>query len=113
MAVSVCCTIILCGIITVPVLCCPGTIHVFATTLQGGLAAITSWLRLELVVDTDRRVNLMSEILSAIRLIKMYGWEDSFRAKVQTERRDSRKIPLSVEATSLIIFPLIYSVRMF
>ena len=49
---------------------------------QAGLAAVTSWLRLELVVDTDRRVNLMSEILSAIRLIKMYGWEESFRAKV-------------------------------
>ena len=33
-------------------------------------------------MDTDRRVNLISEILSVIRLIKMYGWEDSFRAKV-------------------------------
>ena len=54
-----------------------------ALHLQGGLAAVTSWLRLELVVVTDRRVNLMSEILGAIRLIKMYGWEDSFRAKVR------------------------------
>ena len=55
--------------------------------LQGGLAALTSVLRLRVVKVSDKRVTLMNEIVGAMRLIKMYAWEDPFRQRVQDIRR--------------------------
>jgi hypothetical protein len=55
--------------------------------IQGGLAALTSVLRLRVVGVTDKRVTLMNEIIGAMRLIKMYAWEDPFRRRVQDIRR--------------------------
>ncbi|KAL4562252.1 hypothetical protein LXL04_034450 [Taraxacum kok-saghyz] len=37
---------------------------------------------------TDKRVGLMTEILAAIDTVKCYAWEQSFRTKVQTFRKD-------------------------
>ncbi|KAI3740119.1 hypothetical protein L2E82_30538 [Cichorium intybus] len=37
---------------------------------------------------TDKRVGLMSEILAAIDTVKCYAWEQSFRTKVQTIRKN-------------------------
>jgi hypothetical protein len=35
-------------------------------------------LRGKAVLQTDHRVKLMNEVLSCIKLIKMYAWEKSF-----------------------------------
>ncbi|KAF9200129.1 hypothetical protein BGZ49_009666 [Haplosporangium sp. Z 27] len=35
----------------------------------------------------DERVGLMNEILSGIKIIKLYGWEDSFMTRVRTYRQ--------------------------
>ncbi|KAI7748916.1 hypothetical protein M8C21_031160, partial [Ambrosia artemisiifolia] len=37
---------------------------------------------------TDKRVGLMSEILAAIQTVKCYAWEESFKSKIQTIRKD-------------------------
>lgn len=44
-------------------------------------------LRLQVAVRTDTRVRIMSEIISACRIIKMYGWEIPF-AKLIGDARE-------------------------
>lgn len=36
---------------------------------------------------TDERLKLFQEILSTIKIIKMYAWEDFFIAKINSERK--------------------------
>ena len=49
---------------------------------QGSIGGANSVLRMEVVKVTDKRVTFMSEILAAIRLIKTYAWEESFKEQV-------------------------------
>lgn len=46
-------------------------------------------LRAETAVLTDERIRTMSEVISGIRVIKMYGWEKPFGALVDEVRRYS------------------------
>jgi len=43
--------------------------------LQGYIGGVIGKLKRTTMVEVDRRVRLMSEILTAIRLIKLYAWE--------------------------------------
>ena len=36
----------------------------------------------------DKRVNTMSELLSGIRVIKYFNWQDVFADKVNTQRKE-------------------------
>ncbi|XP_037090845.1 multidrug resistance-associated protein 5-like [Pollicipes pollicipes] len=65
--------------------------RLFDAFTTGPLVFCTS-LRMKLVVDTDRRVTLTSEIIAATHLIKMYAWEDSFRDRVMEMRADEHEI---------------------
>lgn len=47
------------------------------------MAAVTSYVRTRTVLLTDKRINIMSEILNNIKLIKMYAWEESFADNVK------------------------------
>ena len=40
-------------------------------------------LRKEGITITDERVKLMSEIITAVKLVKMYAWEKSFAKKIK------------------------------
>ncbi len=44
-------------------------------------------LRDETAVLTDDRIRMMNEVISGIRVIKMYGWEKPFAALVDEVRR--------------------------
>lgn len=44
-------------------------------------------LRSKAVVQADKRIRIMNEILSGIRIIKMYAWEKPFSALVSEVRR--------------------------
>lgn len=44
-------------------------------------------LRAETAVLTDDRIRTMNEVISGIRVIKMYGWEKPFAALVDEVRR--------------------------
>lgn len=49
-------------------------------------------LRSKTVKLTDKRVALMNEVLTSIRLIKMYAWEPTFEEKVKAVRQDEVKL---------------------
>lgn len=57
------------------------------------MAKLTSVFRRAAMVVTDKRVRIMNEILTCIKLIKMYAWEKSFakavRGMAERERPDS------------------------
>ena len=46
------------------------------------LSRITGYLRRRTIIFTDRRVQLMNEILAAIKLIKQYAWEATFVKRI-------------------------------
>ena len=46
--------------------------------ITGIMASFARKLQLEQMQDKDKRIKLLNEILSGIKVIKMYGWEDSF-----------------------------------
>ncbi|KAM3828790.1 ATP-binding cassette sub-family C member 12-like [Vipera latastei] len=60
--------------------------------LQMLVAKLTSVFRRGSVVVTDRRVQIMNEILTSIKLIKMYAWEKSFAKIITGIRETERKI---------------------
>jgi len=38
---------------------------------------------METILLTEQRVKLMNEIITAVKLVKMYAWEKSFAKKIQ------------------------------
>mmetsp|Transcript_7359 Transcript_7359/g.18901 ORF Transcript_7359/g.18901 Transcript_7359/m.18901 type:complete len:1399 (+) Transcript_7359:154-4350(+) len=50
-------------------------------------ARVVGRFRRQLLVETDSRVRTLSEVVVAIKLIKMYAWEAAFSRKVMTTRR--------------------------
>uniref|UniRef100_A0AAQ5ZWD7 ATP-binding cassette, sub-family C (CFTR/MRP), member 12 n=1 Tax=Amphiprion ocellaris TaxID=80972 RepID=A0AAQ5ZWD7_AMPOC len=55
------------------------------------LAKLINRFRWKAMQVTDSRVRTMNEILSSIKLIKMYAWEDSFEKKVADLRKIEKK----------------------
>lgn len=45
------------------------------------------FLRSKTAVLADKRIRMMNEVLSGIRIIKMYAWEKAFSAVVTEVRR--------------------------
>ena len=43
--------------------------------------------RLKAARETDRRIKVMNEVISGIRVIKMYAWEKAFKRMVDRIRR--------------------------
>ncbi|XP_041813283.1 ATP-binding cassette sub-family C member 12 isoform X2 [Chelmon rostratus] len=86
-----------------------GTYLVFVP-VQFFLAKLINKFRWKAIVITDSRVRTMNEILSSIKLIKMYAWEDSFEKKIaslrKTEAKELRRVSyvqnLNTSITSII-----------
>ncbi|KAF0311377.1 Multidrug resistance-associated protein 5 [Amphibalanus amphitrite] len=60
--------------------------------ILGSIGGANSVLRMKVVKVTDKRVTFMSELLAAIRLIKTYAWEESFKEQVDKIRREEVKV---------------------
>ncbi|XP_037076068.1 multidrug resistance-associated protein 5-like isoform X2 [Pollicipes pollicipes] len=77
---------------------------------QFGLSRVTGYLRRKTIVVTDRRVQLMNEILAAIKLIKQYAWEATFVKRI-TEARSSERSLLQkaayVQSVSIALAPTV------
>ncbi|XP_068614033.1 ATP-binding cassette sub-family C member 12-like [Brachionichthys hirsutus] len=57
-------------------------IYLIFIPVQFYLAMVINKFKWKAMVLTDSRVQTMNEILSSIKLIKMYAWEDSFEEKI-------------------------------
>jgi ATP-binding cassette, subfamily C (CFTR/MRP), member 1 len=53
---------------------------------QYALGALAARTRKSVVGASDARVQLMDEVLRAIKLVKCYGWEESFASLVASFR---------------------------
>ncbi len=55
---------------------------VVAIPVNAGMASFTRKFQLEQMLNKDKRVKLMNEILSGVKVLKLYGWEKSFMAQI-------------------------------
>nr|CAD7452465.1 unnamed protein product [Timema tahoe] len=69
----------------------PGLVGVVVVLLvlptQAYLARLTAKYRLQTAYKTDERVRLMDEIISGVRVIKMYAWERPFTSMIRWARK--------------------------
>ncbi|XP_060079358.1 ATP-binding cassette sub-family C member 5-like [Ylistrum balloti] len=56
------------------------------------ISKLTAYYRRKGIKITDKRVRMMSELLTCIKLIKMYAWEVPFTKKISGIRSDERHI---------------------
>ncbi|KAJ7311830.1 hypothetical protein JRQ81_006141 [Phrynocephalus forsythii] len=67
-------------------------VYIVFIPIQMLMAKLTSVFRRAAMVVTDKRVRIMNEILTCIKLIKMYAWETSFAKTVRDIRKGERKM---------------------
>ncbi|XP_043350866.1 ATP-binding cassette sub-family C member 12 isoform X3 [Dermochelys coriacea] len=67
-------------------------VYIIFIPLQMLMAKLTSIFRRAAMSVTDTRVRTMNEILTCIKLIKMYAWEKSFAKAIKGIRNVERKI---------------------
>ncbi|XP_056634781.1 putative uncharacterized protein DDB_G0282133 [Diorhabda sublineata] len=67
------------------------TMVVVTVPIQGFLTKYVANLRDSVSKKTDRRVKIMSEIVSGMQVIKMYAWEKPFEKLVKTTRSKEMK----------------------
>nr|CAD7398177.1 unnamed protein product [Timema poppensis] len=69
----------------------PGLVGVIVVLLvlptQAYLARLTAKYRLQTAYKTDERVRLMDEIITGVRVIKMYAWERPFASMIRWARK--------------------------
>ncbi|KAI3658482.1 hypothetical protein MP638_001908 [Amoeboaphelidium occidentale] len=78
--------------------------------LQMYLASKTSNANREQTATTTERVHIMSEILTAIKLIKFYAWEKPFRAKIDKIREKEIDCIYTAMMIKTLNFAIVFSV---
>ncbi|XP_078673277.1 ATP-binding cassette sub-family C member 5-like [Branchiostoma floridae x Branchiostoma belcheri] len=94
-------------VVNTPILFIPGTVYtcfilgpwalvgvatfILFLPVQSLLGKIVAKVRRKCIVITDERVRMMSELLTSIKLIKMYAWEKPFTKKISDVRNKERK----------------------
>ncbi|XP_046462037.1 ATP-binding cassette sub-family C member 5-like isoform X1 [Daphnia pulex] len=78
--------------------------------VQYGVSLLTGYCRRRTIVITDKRVTLMKELLTCVKLIKMYAWEKPF-SKTITDIRKSERFLLEmtayVQSISVALTPVV------
>uniref|UniRef100_A0A3Q1HQ97 Uncharacterized protein n=1 Tax=Anabas testudineus TaxID=64144 RepID=A0A3Q1HQ97_ANATE len=78
----------------------PIQVCTLATVIKSRLINKFRW---KAMLMTDSRVRTMNEILSSIKLIKMYAWEDSFEKKIAGMRLTSCKLVFIIPTFATVI----------
>ncbi|XP_051576098.1 ATP-binding cassette sub-family C member 12-like isoform X2 [Myxocyprinus asiaticus] len=60
--------------------------------IQFSVARLISLFRRQAVSVTDKRVRTMNEVLTCIKLIKMYAWEESFEKTITDIRKNEKSL---------------------
>ncbi|XP_062379986.1 ATP-binding cassette sub-family C member 12-like [Sardina pilchardus] len=68
------------------------SVYLVFIPLQFGVAKVINVFRRKAVTVTDSRVRTMNEVLTCIKLIKMYAWEESFEKKITEIRRKEKSL---------------------
>lgn len=82
-------------------LTCLGVFFVVYAPLQLWMSKYLNLKRQEVSKITDRRVRVMNEVLSAMKLVKLYHWEQSFAERVLSPLST---VPISI--LHIILLPL-------
>lgn len=64
--------------------------YIVFVPVQGFMGKMIQRFKFAAITSTDGRVRKMNEILSSIKLIKMYAWEESFEKEVAGIRKDEK-----------------------
>ncbi|EZA62697.1 Multidrug resistance-associated protein [Ooceraea biroi] len=64
-----------------------GLLLVIAIPIQGSFSLLSRRIRAIIAPQTDRRVQLMSELIAGIQVVKMYAWEKPFTKIVSLARK--------------------------
>ncbi|XP_030620675.1 multidrug resistance-associated protein 9 isoform X2 [Chanos chanos] len=67
-------------------------IYLIFIPIQFSIARLINVFRRRAVTVTDSRVRTMNEVLTFIKLIKMYAWEESFEKKITGIRKNERSL---------------------
>ncbi|CAL8127080.1 unnamed protein product [Orchesella dallaii] len=76
---------------------------------QAYCGKLFSGLRQSTATKTDRRIRVMNEIVSGMRVIKMYTWEKPFAALVNDSRKDEVKVIRKTSRLRAINMSLFYT----
>ncbi|OXU22329.1 hypothetical protein TSAR_007649, partial [Trichomalopsis sarcophagae] len=85
---------------------------VIAVPLQSIVIYTSKILRSKIAVLTDTRVQLMSELVAGIQVVKMYAWEKPFEKIVnKTRLAEMRKITATSHVRSIFLSSMVYTER--
>ncbi|XP_050970286.1 ATP-binding cassette sub-family C member 12 [Labeo rohita] len=94
-------------------------VYLIFLPIQFSIAKLIGVFRRRAVSVTDKRVRIMNEVLTCIKLIKMYAWEESFE-KTVTDVRKNEKLLLqkagyvqSLNASFTTIVPTLATILTF
>ncbi|KAM8799191.1 ATP-binding cassette sub-family C member 12-like [Eudromia elegans] len=85
------CTVYACAILG-PTALIGTVVYILFIPLQIKMAKFTAVFRQAAISVTDKRVQIMNEILTCIKLIKMYAWEKSFATTIEGIRNTEKKL---------------------
>ncbi|XP_041077297.1 ATP-binding cassette sub-family C member 12-like [Polyodon spathula] len=91
-------------------------VYLIFTPIQLLMARLTSAFRRKAIPMTDSRVCTTNEVLTCIKLIKMYGWESSFEQNITELRKNERKtlekagFLQSMNSSAMLIIPTLATV---
>ncbi|KAM6980550.1 ATP-binding cassette sub-family C member 12 [Aplochiton taeniatus] len=94
-------------------------IYMVFIPVQFAMARLINVFRRKAVTVTDSRVRTMNEVLTCIKLIKMYAWESSFEKKISDIRKSERVLMekagyvQSVNASITTIIPTLATILTF
>jgi ABC-type multidrug transport system fused ATPase/permease subunit len=76
--------------------------------LQYFLGMVVAFRKKKLALVSNRRISLMEEIMRAIKLIKIYGWEASFFKNLNAIREEERNLTAKINVVQATILGLIF-----
>ncbi|XP_069129780.1 ATP-binding cassette sub-family C member 5-like [Argopecten irradians] len=82
-------------------------VFIFCYQIQARLNVMISNLRRKTLVFTDQRIRKMKEVVYNMKMIKMYGWEDSFLDVIKRIRKSEIRILMQASVINSIASAII------
>ena len=77
--------------------------------LQYWMGMVVAFRKKKLALVSEKRISMMEEIMRAIKLIKIYGWEASFFKNLTEVRKEEGKIEAGINRFQATILGLIFA----